>query len=300
MARKNGENSEFDSYDYIPITEYEKQAMSERPSRTLQSKVAIVTGAGALGYSIGNGRATAIMLAEIGANEASAKRTVQIIEYLQLPGRAVVGVADITKLDDCEAVVQLAKTEFGRLDVLVNNVGIHGAKGNSVDVDMTQWAIAAQINVTSMISMAKFAIPVMLEKQRDTDTRELGSIINVASVNGIRGGSPDIIHPTTKGAIVNMTRAMSTHHGSSGIQVNCVCPGAVYTPMVGGIEGVMSDIIRESRKKRSILGTEGSGWDVGAAIRFLASSEASWITGVILPVDAGATAAVGVGHNMGH
>lgn len=220
------------SYEHIPVTDSERRAIFTRPSRTLEAKVAIVTGAGALGYSIGNGRAAAIMLAEVGADvvcvdkdEASAQRTVEIIKYLKLPGRAVVGVADITKQDDCDAIVQLAMTEFGRLDILVNNVGIHGSKGNAVNVDMTQWTIAAQINVASMILMAKFAIPAMLEKKCDVETRAQGSIINIASVNGIRGGSPDIIYPTTKGAIVNMTRAMSAQHGSSGIRVNCVCPG---------------------------------------------------------------------------
>ncbi|KAJ9611198.1 hypothetical protein H2200_004381 [Cladophialophora chaetospira] len=302
----NGVNG-LDHSREIALTHMESHFLAARPSRTLESKVAIVTGAGASGYSIGNGRAAAIMLAEAGASvicvdkdQDSAARTVELVKKFKLPGRAIARVADVTLMEDCKAVVRWALNEYGRLDILVNNVGIHGAKGDSVTVDMTQWDVAMRINVASMILMTKFAVPAMVEDEAKARARIKGNIVNIASVNGIRGGSPDIFYPTTKGAIINMTRAMAAHHGGIGIRVNCVCPGAVYTPMVGGVEGGMSDAIRQSRMKRSLLGTEGTGWDVGSAIRFLASDEASWITGVILPVDAGATAAVGVGHNMGH
>ena len=113
----------------------------------------------------------------------------------------------------------------------------------------------------------------------------------MASVAGLRGGTPHLLYPTSKGAIVNMTRAMASHHAADGIRVNCVCPGMVYTPMMYG--GGMTEEARESRKNRSLLKTEGYGWDVGAAVRFLASEEARWITGIALPVDAGATCSVG-------
>ncbi|RFU72860.1 short chain dehydrogenase reductase like [Trichoderma arundinaceum] len=293
----------------ITLTEVENRSLSARPLKTLESKVAIVTGAGAHGYSIGIGRAAAIMLAEAGANvicvdkdAAAAERTVAMTRHLNLSGTAIAVVADVTNEAQCEEIVRLAMDKFGRLDVLVNNVGIHGSKGNSISVDVGQFDVAMHINVTSMILMAKYAIPAMISKKSGAgeDIKVCGSVVNIASVNGIRGGSPDIIYPTTKGAIVNMTRAMAAHHGPSGIRVNCICPGAVYTPMVGGVEGGMSEAIRLSRMKRSILGTEGTGWDIGAAIKFLASDEAAWITGVVLPVDAGATAAIGIGHNMGH
>jgi NAD(P)-dependent dehydrogenase (short-subunit alcohol dehydrogenase family) len=216
----------------IPFTELERQLFTSRPLRTLESKVAIVTGAGALGYSIGNGRATAIMLAEAGASVvcvdtdgAAATRTVELVKSLKLPGRAMATVADVTKESECEEIVRSAVREFGRLDILVNNVGIHGAKGTSVTVDMGQWDIAMRVNVASMIFMAKFAIPAMLKNMDGEQIRVKGCIVNVASVNGVRGGSPDIFYPTTKGAIVNMTRAMAAQHGASGIRVNCVCPG---------------------------------------------------------------------------
>ncbi|KIW13350.1 hypothetical protein PV08_08538 [Exophiala spinifera] len=290
------------------LSQVERDSLGERPHRGLASTIAIVTGAGARGYSIGIGRAAAIMLAEAGANvicvdkdHESAQRTVEMIQYLHLEGRAVAWTADITNERQCQEVVDFTLREFGRVDILVNNVGIHGAKGTAETVDLAYWDSAMQVNVKSMIAMSKYAIPAMKQEKPGHYGKVRGRIINIASVNGIRGGSPDILYPTSKGAIVNMTRAMAAHHGPSGITVNCVCPGAVYTPMVGGFEGgTMNVEIRKSRAQRSLLGTEGNGWDVGAAIRFLASEEARWITGVVLPVDAGATAAVGFGHNMGH
>lgn len=88
-----------------------------------------------------------------------------------------------------------------------------------------------------------------------------------------------------------MTRAMAVHHGPQRIRVNCVCPGMVYTPMM--FSGGMSEEARAARKNRSVLKTEGTGWDIGAVVRFLAGDEARWMTGAILPVDAGATCATG-------
>ena len=96
------------------------------------------------------------------------------------------------------------------------------------------------------------------------------------------------MYTASKGAVVQMTRAMAAHHARQGIRVNCVAPGMVYTPMVYA-DG-MQPQQREARRMRSLLQTEGSGWDIGYAVLFLASDEARWITGVVLPVDAGATA----------
>ena len=134
-----------------------------------------------------------------------------------------------------------------------------------------------------MMLMAKYAIPAMRRSGG-------GAIVNIASVAGLKGGHPHLLYPTSKGAVVNMTRAMAVHHAGDRIRVNCVCPGMVYTPMVQ--QGGMTAERREARKNRSILRVEGSGWDVGAAVAFLCGGNSRWMTGAIVPVDAGATAVV--------
>jgi NAD(P)-dependent dehydrogenase (short-subunit alcohol dehydrogenase family) len=265
---------------------------SEPPSRGLKGKVAIVTGAGCAGDGIGNGRAISIMLADEGCNVICldlnlewAQKTADITYSKPGRARAIVMKADVTKASDCEAAVRSALNEFGRLDILVNTVGIGGASGTAVEVDMDAWAKGLEINVSSMVLMAKYAIPAMLKNKGEIK----GSIINMGSVAGLKGGTPHLLYPTSKGAVVNMTRAMSAHHAADGIRVNCVCPGMLYTPMM--YAGGMSEEAREARRKRSLLGTEGTAWDAACAVAFLASDHARWVTGAIIPVDAGTTAA---------
>lgn len=254
----------------------------------LEDRVAIVTGAGSRAEGIGNGRASAILLARQGANVALvdtnpgwAERTQEMIAAEG--GQSVVVEGDVSVPEDCRRIVAQTVARYGRLDVLVNNVGIGGPPGTAVEVDVEAWTHGLLINVTSMMLMAKFAIPEMLRQNK-------GSIVNIASVAGLRGGTPSLLYPTSKGAVVNMTRAMAAHHGKDGIRVNCVCPGMVYTPMM--YAGGMAPEMRDRRRRRSLLQTEGTGWDTGAAVLYLASDYARWVTGAILPVDAGATAAV--------
>ncbi|KAL4804105.1 hypothetical protein BDV18DRAFT_166266 [Aspergillus unguis] len=268
------------------------------PSRSLSGKTAIVTGAGCHGDGIGNGRAIAILLASDGCNVVCvdrnldwAQKTVSMIKDQagNVYGTAVAVKADVTSAQDCSGVVQKALAQFGRLDILVNNVGVAGASGTAVDVDMDDWVKSLDVNVNSMVLMAKYAIPAMERNEGESK----GSIVNMGSVAGLKGGTPHLLYPTSKGAIVNMTRAMAAHHAGSGIRVNCVCPGMLYTPMMYA-DG-MTEEAREARRKRSLLGTEGNGWDCATAVVFLAGPHARWMTGVILPVDAGTTAAVGIG-----
>jgi NAD(P)-dependent dehydrogenase (short-subunit alcohol dehydrogenase family) len=200
----------------------------EPPSRGLRGKVAIVTGAGCAGDGIGNGRAISIMLADEGCNVLCldrnldwAQKTVEMASTKSSRATAIAFRADVTKSVDCEAAVQLAVKEFGRLDILINNVGIGGAPGTAVEVDMEAWAKGLEINVSSMVQMAKFAIPAMQKNEGDIK----GNIVNMGSVAGLKGGTPHLLYPTSKGAVVNMTRAMSAHHAADGIRVNCVCPG---------------------------------------------------------------------------
>lgn len=253
----------------------------------LSGKTVVVTGAGSRGSGVGNGRAIAFALDKVGANvvlldsDASALRAT--VEELSMPEESrICAVADVTDEAAVREVVRKSVERFGSIYGLVNNVGISGPPGTVTQVDSESWAVAMKINVESIMVCSKYVIPEM---------REHGSIVNLGSVAGMVGGHHSVLYPTSKGAVINMTRAMAAHHGRSGIRVNCVSPGLVYTPMVSS-RG-MSESMRNTRKARSLLGTEGTAWDVANAAMFLLSSAAKWITGVNLPVDAGATAGDG-------
>jgi NAD(P)-dependent dehydrogenase (short-subunit alcohol dehydrogenase family) len=259
----------------------------KRGSR-LSGKVAIVAGAGSQGEGIGIGRAISVLMAREGARVVLVDRVAQFAEVTAQMirdegGECRVVEADVGKPDACESVVNQTLKEWSQIDILVNNVGVPGPRGTAVEVDPVAWDETFHINVTTMMLMSKYVVPPMRAAGR-------GSIVHIASVAGLRGGTPHLVYPTTKGAVVNMTRAMAAHHGEQGIRVNCVAPGLVHTPFVT-VRG-MTDELREQRRNRSLLKTEGNGWDIGYAVVYLASDEARWVTGVILPVDAGVTSAV--------
>ena len=249
----------------------------------LEGRVAIVTGAGARDDGIGNGRAAAILLAASGARVLCvdkqvdlAERTVAMIEAAGYT--ALAQAADVTQLGDCEAMVDAALSAWGRVDVLDNNVGI-GSRGSVVDEDYERWRRVMEVNVDSMFLASKAAIPAMRETRG-------GAIINVSSISALRPRGLTT-YTTSKAAVIGLTKAMAVDHGSEGIRVNCVAPGPVYTPMVYG--SGMSDEARARRAAASVLGIEGSGWDIGHAVRFLASDQARYITGQVLVVDGGTT-----------
>jgi len=258
------------------------------PEMGLNGKVAIVTGAGSRADGIGNGRAAAILLAREGvrvalidAVQANAEATKAMIDTEG--NDSMVVAADVTDAGSCQAAVAKTVETWGRLDILVNNVGVGGTGGTAVTLDLDDWDRDLRINVTSMMLTARYAIPEM-QKQGG------GSIVNIASVAGLRGGHSGLMYPTSKGAVVNMTRAMAAHHGRDGIRVNCIAPGMVYTPMVYARGNGMSEELREARRKRSLLQVEGTGWDIGNGVVYLCSDMARWVTGVVHPIDAGATA----------
>ena len=253
------------------------------PQMDLDGKVAIVTDAGSRGEGIGNGRAAAILLAREGAKVALLDATREWAEATKAMidkegGTSMVVTADVADAASCEAAVKTIVDAWGRVDVLVNNVGIGGPNGNATQVDPEAWDAAMRINVTSMMLMAKYAIPEMRKAGG-------GSIVNLASIDGLKGGNPSLFYSTSKGAVVNMTRSMAAHHGPEGIRVNCIAPGYVYTPMVS-VNG-MEPELREARRKNTLLQTEGTGWDIGNGVVYLASNQSRWVSGIILSIDAG-------------
>src|SRR2546427_719760 len=249
----------------------------------LAGKVAVVTGGGAAGDGIGNGRASAILLSRAGTrvvvvarDVALAKRTVEMIEAGG--GEALAFQADVTRASDCAAMVEAALDRFGHLDFLDNNVGI-GSRGSVVDETEESWRRLMTINVDSMFLAAKHAIPAMRRAGG-------GAIVNVSSISALRPRGLTA-YSVSKGAVIALTRAMAVDHGPAGIRVHCVAPGPVYTPMV--YQRGMSAASRDRRRTASALKVEGTGWDIGHAVRFLLSDFARYITGHVLVVDGGTT-----------
>jgi NAD(P)-dependent dehydrogenase (short-subunit alcohol dehydrogenase family) len=256
--------------------------MAERPLR-LEGKVAIVTGAGSRGPGVGNGKATATLFAREGASVLlvdrvadRARETQRVIE--DEGGTCSVFEADLTREAAAQAMVEATVERYGKLDVLHNNVGI-GLPGSVLDVSEEDWDRVMAVNLKSMLFSSKYAIPSMRENGG-------GAIINISSVAGMRGHGL-IAYAASKGGVIAMTRTMAVQHARDRIRVNCIAPGPVYTPLVAEN---MTEERREARRLSVPLETEGTAWDVAWAAVYLASDEARWVTGVVLPVDGGITA----------
>ena len=250
----------------------------------LAGKVALISGGGAAGDGIGNGRAAAILLARAGTKVlvadrdlVSAERTVEMITAKG--GTAAAFGGDVTDEADCKRLIEAAVDRFDRLDFLDNNVGI-GSRGSVVDEKPEQYRRVMQVNVESMFLLSKYAIPAMIK------TAKGGAIVNISSISALRPRGLTT-YTTSKAAVIGLTRAMAVDHGRDNIRVNCICPGPMYTPMV--YARGMSEHARTQRAKASVLKLEGTGWDVGHAVKFLLSQHARYITGQVLVVDGGVT-----------
>jgi NAD(P)-dependent dehydrogenase (short-subunit alcohol dehydrogenase family) len=250
----------------------------------LIDKVAIVTGGGAVDAGIGNGRAVAILLARAGAKVLVVDRELSRAEHTVSMiaaegGEAVAACYDVTNSAECLAMVEDAVTRWGRLDCVDNNVGI-GSKGTVIEETEQNWAHVMNVNVDTMFLVCKHAIPAMIR------TAGGGSIVNVSSISALRPRGLTA-YTVSKGAVIALTKAIAVDHGADGIRANCVAPGPMYTPMV--YSRGMTEQARETRRRASVLNREGTGWDIGCAVRFLLSDQARYITGHVLVVDGGAT-----------
>jgi NAD(P)-dependent dehydrogenase (short-subunit alcohol dehydrogenase family) len=255
----------------------------------LEGKVAIVTGAGATGSGdfVGIGQAISILFARNGAkvllvdrNEENVEATLATIK--EEGGDASPFVGDVTSNENCQGMVQAALSHYGKVNVLINNVGISGP-GSVTDVDEDFWDTVIDVNLKSVMLTSKYAIPAMIETGG-------GSIVNLSSIVGLRAGSGRPSHPyaASKGGIIGLSNSMAVHYGRDNIRVNCIAPGHIRSPMVARHS---TEEMLNLRRRAGPLGTDGTPWDVALAAQFLASDEARWISGVTLPVDAGLLAA---------
>lgn len=254
--------------------------------KRLENKVALVVGAGSIGPGIGNGRAISILFAQEGAkvvcadlNLDSAEETVSMIR--KNGGEAIAVQGDATKNQDAKRMVDTTVEKYGKLNILVNVVGIAGGFG-LLETDEETWDAVVTTNLKSIFLMSKQAVPAMIKAGG-------GVIINISSAAAFVA-HPIIAYGTTKAAIINMTRCMAIELAQYNIRVNCIAPGFLDTPMVAPI---MTEFRREIMKHIIPLGKIGTAWDTAYAALYLASDEASYVTGETLIVDGGLLAAGG-------
>ncbi|CAM5284336.1 short-chain dehydrogenase [Streptomyces spiroverticillatus] len=245
----------------------------------LTGKRALVT-AGASGI----GRASALLLAELGARVVVADIDAAAGEATAKEAGGIFVRCDVSQRTDCEEAVRTAQTEFGGLDVLFNNAGII-RRSTVCEITEDDWDLVMAVNIRSIMLMSRLVIPGMAAQGG-------GSIINTGSGWGISGGARAVSYCASKGAVVNMTRAMAIDHGPDLIRVNCVCPGDTATGMLAEEArqlGERAEAFYEEAADRP-LGRIGQPRDIAQTVAFLASDASSFLSGAIIPVDGGGTA----------
>jgi NAD(P)-dependent dehydrogenase (short-subunit alcohol dehydrogenase family) len=249
----------------------------------LDGKVAVVTGAAS-----GLGRASAVRFAAEGASVVAADLNSQggelvVSEIAAAGGRAVYQRTDVTSENDIKSLIDRAVREYGRLDITYNNAGVIGATGTIETTTEAEWDKTFAI----LIKAVFFGIKHSVKPMRAAGG---GSIISTASIAGLSGSFRLHAYSASKAAVINLTRTAALELGKDKIRVNCICPGVISTPLVhGGIPGG-KEVLDPLLAKAQALGRAGQAEDIANMAMFLASDEASWVTGAAMVVDGGFTA----------
>ena len=247
------------------------------PSARLHGRVVLVTGA-----ARGIGAATARRLAADGARLVLADLDGPGVEKVAAELGQVAVQADVTRRDDVDRMIDEAYRRWDRLDVLFNNAGVIRVQP-FLEVTEEEWDRVLDVNLKGSFLVAKHVLPTMLAQRS-------GSIVHVASVEGLEGMSRSVAYNASKGGVVLMTRNMALDYAKDGIRVNCLCPGAIDTPLTAVLALPETRAIREQMVAWHAMGRFGTPEEVAAAALFLASDDASFVTGHALAVDGGWTA----------
>jgi 2-hydroxycyclohexanecarboxyl-CoA dehydrogenase len=255
----------------------------------LDGKVAAVTG-GASGIGEATVRRFVVEGASVAFCDRDGDRGQRVATELKTAGAKVAFTqADVGTEAACLAFINGAAQQFGRLDILINNAGIR--KYEKVDVaSAASWNEILGVNLMSYVFCAKAAVPLM---RRDKGRERGGAIVNVASVRSVVSGGGNLQYDTTKAAIAGLTRALAADHSSEGIRVNAVGPGPIFTPFHQRRIAAAGETVEQynaQAARGTMLKRPGRAEEVAAAILFLASDDASYVTGALLFVDGGMTA----------
>lgn len=268
---------------------------SHYPARSdrLKGRVALILGAGTSAPGVSIGKASSIAMACAGAcvaaldlNADAAQEVTQ--DIIAIGGHSVAYQADIADFNAMQAAVTQVMKDFGRIDILQINAGI-GRVGGPVETSLEDWDRIQKVNVESILIAAKLIAPIMVKQ-------ESGSIIGVSSVAGIRYlGYPHLAYNVTKAAVTHFIKMLAQQYAGDGIRANTILPGLIDTPRIQkNVAKVFDanadmDNTRRARDKQVPMGRMGTPWEVASVATFLASDEASYITGAEIVVDGGLT-----------
>ena len=260
-----------------------------KKDQRLAGQVALILGAGSSAPGMSIGKASCIAMAQSGAAVAAldlhlAAAQESVNEVKKLGGTATAYEADISNFDAMQKAVDAVIADYGRIDILQINAGV-GKVGGPEETSLEDWDRVQKINVESILIASKLILPLMVKQGG-------GSVIGVSSVAGMRYlGFPHLAYNVTKAAVIHFIRMLAQQYASQGIRANTIVPGLIDTPRVRRLasSAASEDVekLRQARDKQVPMGRMGTPWEIAQVATFLASSDASYITGTEIVVDGG-------------